>query len=376
VLPPFAGFFAFGVFWGAWAAVLPAIKAGAGATDAQLGVALLCVAAGALTAMLVTGALADRFGPRATAGAFAGFAAAVCVPAFTRSVVALALSLLLLGALSGAVDVTINGAVASLERERGRSLMNQAHALFPLGSLAGAGAAAIARGAGVSAEAILVTVALLLLGVGLANLLGDHPRVVAGATARFRLVRARALVVLGAVCALGFMIENGLESWSAVQLSDTLGTGPAVSGLGPAAFAAAMIAGRLVMARIAGRVTGRLLAAAALLSAAGLIVVAVAGSPAAALAGVAVAGFGVAGVAPTVLGVGGRIAPEGERSAAIATVTTVSYFGFLVGPVLVGGVAGAVGLRGGLAALAVVALLLAALVGRVAMLRGRVAVEA
>jgi len=123
-------------------------------------------------------------------------------------------------------------------------------------------------------------------------------------------------------------------------------------------------------------VTGRLLAAAALLSAVGLIVVAAAGSPAAALAGVAVAGFGVAGVAPTVLGVGGRIAPEGERSAAIATVTTVSYFGFLVGPVLVGGVAGAVGLRGGLAALAVVALLLAALVGRVAVLRGRVSIEA
>jgi MFS family permease len=377
VLPPFAGFFAFGVFWGAWAAVLPAVKAGAGATDAQLGVALLCVAAGALTAMLVTGALADRFGPRATAGAFAGFAAAVCVPAFTRSVVALGLSLLVLGAFLGAVDVTINGAVANLERERGhRSLMNQAHALFPLGSLAGAGAAAIARGAGASAEAILVTIALLLLGVGLANLAADHPRVVAGATARFRLVRARALVVLGVVCALGFMIENGLESWSAVQLSDTLGAGPAVSGLGPAAFAAAMIAGRLVIAQIAGRVTGRLLAAAALLSAAGLVVVAVAGSPAAALAGVAVAGFGVAGVAPTVLGVGGRIAPEGERSAAIATVTTVSYFGFLVGPVLVGGVAGAVGLRGGLAALAFVALLLAALVGRVAVLRGRVAVEA
>src|SRR5204863_22175 len=82
--------------------------------------------------------------PGATAGAFAGFAAAVCVPALTRSVLALALTLLLLGALSGAVDVTINGAVSSLERERGRSLMNQAHALFPLGALAGAGTVAIA----------------------------------------------------------------------------------------------------------------------------------------------------------------------------------------------------------------------------------------
>jgi MFS family permease len=137
-----------------------------------------------------------------------------------------------------------------------------------------------------------------------------------------------------------------------------------------------MVAGRVVMARIAGRITGRLLAAAALLSAVGLAAVAAAGSPAAALIGVAVAGFGVAGVAPTVLGVGGRLAPEGERSAAIATVTTVSYFGFLVGPALVGGVAGAVGLRGGLAALAVVALLLAALLARVAVLRGRVAVKA
>ena len=44
---------------------------------------------------------------------------------------------------------------------------------------------------------------------------------------------------------------------------DTLDAGPAVSGLGPAAFAASMIAGRLLMARIANRVTGRLLAAGA-----------------------------------------------------------------------------------------------------------------
>ncbi|HEX3318284.1 MAG TPA: hypothetical protein VHR88_09710, partial [Solirubrobacteraceae bacterium] len=112
MLPPFAGFFSFGVFWGAWAAVLPAVKAGAGATNAQLGLALLCVAVGALGAMVLTGALADRFGRRATAGAFVGFAAAVCLPALAESVVALAAALLLLGALSGAVDVTINGAVA------------------------------------------------------------------------------------------------------------------------------------------------------------------------------------------------------------------------------------------------------------------------
>jgi MFS family permease len=376
VLPPFAGFFAFGVYWGAWAAVLPAVKAGAGATDAQLGVALLCVAVGALTAMLLAGSLADRFGSRATVGAFLGFAVAVCLPALTTSVATLALALLVVGAMSGALDVTINGAVASLERERGRSLMNQAHALFPLGSLAGAGAAALAREAGVDAEVILAAVAVLVAAAGLANLATDHPVVSRGVRRRTRLVRSRALLVLGIVCALGFMIENGLESWSAIQLSDTLDASPGVSGLGPAVFAGSMVVGRVVMARLVERATGRLLAAAALVSAGGLAIVATASTPAIALLGVGIAGFGVAGVAPTILGVGGRIAPEGEQSAAIATVTTVSYVGFLVGPVLVGGVAGVVGLRGGLAALAVVAVLLALLLAEVAVLRGRVAARA
>jgi MFS family permease len=315
--------------------------------------------------MLATGALADRFGPRATAGAFVGFAVAVCLPALTRSVAALALVLLLLGALSGAVDVTINGAVASLERERARSLMNQAHALFPLGALAGAGAVAIARTAGAGAEGILIGVAVLLLVTGVANLRSEHPLVVAGTARRTRLVRSRALLVLGVVCALGFVVENGVETWNAVQLSDTLDAGAAVSALGPAVFAGAMVVARLLMARVADRATGRLLAACAVVAAVGVTVLAAAGSPALAIVGVGVAGLGVAGV----LGVGGRIAPEGERSAAIATVTTVSYFGFLLGPVLVGGVAGATSLRGGLGALAVVALVLAVVVGRVAVLR-------
>ena len=42
------GFAGFGLFWGAWGAALPQIQAHAGATDAQLGLALLCIGAGAL----------------------------------------------------------------------------------------------------------------------------------------------------------------------------------------------------------------------------------------------------------------------------------------------------------------------------------------
>ena len=40
-----AAYGAFGVFWGGWGALLPAVKAQTAATEAQLGLALLCIAA-------------------------------------------------------------------------------------------------------------------------------------------------------------------------------------------------------------------------------------------------------------------------------------------------------------------------------------------
>ena len=59
-----SAFAAFGVFWGAWAVLLPAIKEQTGASVGELGVALLFIAGAALPAMPATGALIDRFGPR------------------------------------------------------------------------------------------------------------------------------------------------------------------------------------------------------------------------------------------------------------------------------------------------------------------------
>jgi MFS family permease len=53
-------FGAFGSFWGAWAATLPAIRAQAGVSDGQLGLALGAVAVAALPTMPLAGRLMDR----------------------------------------------------------------------------------------------------------------------------------------------------------------------------------------------------------------------------------------------------------------------------------------------------------------------------
>ena len=73
---------------------------------------------------------------------------------------------------------------------------------------------------------------------------------------------------VGLVLALAFLVENGLEAWSALFLERTLHSSPAVSGLGPGLFAGAMVTGRVLAQKVewpsvAGRMLFAGLAAAA-----------------------------------------------------------------------------------------------------------------
>src|SRR5919109_1710361 len=127
----FAGFAVFGAFWGAWGASLPAIRDQAGVTDGQLGTALLFIGAGALAAMLLAGRAVDRWRERATAALLGVLGVVgVLVIAVAHDMAGLTLSLVLLGAASGAADVAINTAAGSAQRAHGGPVIARAHAAF------------------------------------------------------------------------------------------------------------------------------------------------------------------------------------------------------------------------------------------------------
>src|SRR5436189_231923 len=137
----FGGFFALGLFWGAWAAVLPTVQEATRTSKGALGIALLFVTLGSAPAMLlVAGPLIDRFGTRATALAAAAFAAATLLPGLATSLAALFVALLLTGAASGAFDVGINTRVAQIEDATGRRPMAAGRGPCSVGGLVGAGA--------------------------------------------------------------------------------------------------------------------------------------------------------------------------------------------------------------------------------------------
>jgi MFS family permease len=307
--------------------------------------------------MLLTGRLIDRRGPL-VAPTLVAFAAAAVLPPLAGSVAALALTLLVVGATSGALDVAVNAAVSSLEDETGRRLMQAAHALYSAGVVAGSVTAGVAREAGAAPWQIMLAVAALVLGTAALNRGGPRTRRTAEPhPARFAFTPG--LVLLGVLCAVAFVVESGVESWSALFLEDELEATPATSGLGPGLFAAAMASGRALAHGIGGRLGERtLLIGGCLLAGAGVLLASTAERSAFALAAFALAGAGISVAAPVFFGAAGRAGAE-SRGAAVATVTTISYLGFVAGPVLMGGVAGAVGLRAAWLALALVAAVLA-----------------
>jgi predicted MFS family arabinose efflux permease len=127
----YAGFAVFGAFWGAWGASLPEIRDQAAVTAGQLGSALLFIGGGALAAMLLAGRAVDRWHERATAALLTLLGlTGVGVVLAAHDFLGLALSLVLLGATSGAADVAINTAAGAAQRTSSAPVIPRAHATF------------------------------------------------------------------------------------------------------------------------------------------------------------------------------------------------------------------------------------------------------
>jgi MFS family permease len=367
---PLAAFVAFGILWGGWAALVPAVQTAIGASKGELGLAFLFIAVGSVPAMLLIGRELDKRGTRILPWLLAGGAVATVLPAFAGSVGTLAAALLVVGALSGATDVAMNAAVSELEARRDVRLMQLAHALYSAGVLVGALAVGIARELGAGRVEVLFGISLTLVAAAAMNL--GHERVERRAAAVRRPGLSRAAIPLGIACGAAFVIEGAMENWGAIFLERDLDAGPGVSALAPAAYGGAMMLGRLSGQWLERRLGDALLLGGAIAVAlVGLLGAAAAPNVPVAVAAFFVGGAGISIAAPVLFGAGGRQGSPEERGRSLATVTTLGYLGFLVGPPMVGGIAELAGLRVSFVALALIAAVLVATIPRLG-LPGRV----
>ena len=356
------GFAAFGVFWGAWGATLPALQSHAGVDDGQLGIALLCIGAGALVSMRIAGTLVDRWGAPALPATLAAFAVAAALPGLATSTAGLCAALLVLGATSGAVDVAINAEGVSTEAATGRPVLSLAHGTFSACVVGGSLAAGGLRAAGAGPETVLVLVGVLVAAT--AAILLRAPA--AGVCERRRARRCAPCLACSSSWAASARWPSSSRTRGragAPCTSSPTSAPPPPSARSRRPCSPAPPRSRALASHaLAGRVSElTLLRGGAALGAAGTLLGALAPAAGLALVGVVAAGAGISICAPVLFSIAGRGADEAVRGAAVSIVTTIAYLGFLVGPAAVGLLASATALETSLAAVAGVAVALAIL---------------
>ncbi|HVQ95279.1 MAG TPA: MFS transporter, partial [Mycobacteriales bacterium] len=276
-----------GFLFGAWVSRIPVVADRVGAGPGLLGLVLLGIAVGSVTTMPFAGRLCQRRSSTRMAVWF-GVAGSLSLPvvglaAQTGSPAVLAASLVLNGALTGSLDVSMNANAVAVIRHVHRPLMPAFHALYSVGGMLGAATGGLAAAAGLPftvhfglVGAVGVAATLLV-----ARQLADDPaqpaapRLHAGPVAAARAAARRLdalLIVLGAITFCSALAEGSMADWTGLFLRDILHTSEGVAAAGFAAFSVAMalsrFGGGFVLARWDA---ARVVAVGSLLAAAGTV---------------------------------------------------------------------------------------------------------
>jgi len=357
-------FFIAGFGLAAWAPLVPYAKARAGLDEATLGLLLLCLGAGSILAMPIAGLLATRFGCRkVTIGGTLLICLALPLLATASSIPLLIATLFIFGAGLGGVDSTVNLEAGIVERASGRNMMSGFHGLFSVGGIAGAAGVSALLALGLSPLWAIAVVIVLILGAlakAAPHLLpyGSESRGPACA------IPHGGVLFIGALCFIVFLAEGAMLDWSAVFLTTEKSMGDAYAGLGYAAFALTMTAGRLFGDTVVKRLgPTRVIVMGGLFAALGMGLATLAPGWEVALLGYALVGVGCSNIVPVLYSAVGKqtVMPE---HIAVPAITTLGYAGILAGPAATGFIAHASSLSA--AFLLITALLVAvAISGRI-----------
>ena len=286
------------------------------------------------------------------------------LPGLADSLVALFLSLFVLGLASGALDVAMNAQGIEVERHLGRPILSGLHGLWSVGLGIGAGVAALAAAIGADPLEHFAVVAVVLAVASLVFLRGllpahDQLREESGGAEPADVRWTPALVLLGVIAFCSFVGEGSASDWSAVYMTQELGTSQALGALAFAAFAVTMALARFAVDPLRGRVGNVVLVrGGSLIAAAGLGIALLVHEPAAGIAGFALLGLGLAPVVPIAFSAAGDLDAR-ATGRLVGRVATVGYVGSVAGPIMIGWLAEATSLRTSLGLVVVLAVVIA-----------------
>jgi predicted MFS family arabinose efflux permease len=361
---------AIGVFWGSFAAMVPAFKEAIAAPDSVFGLCLMTSSVGGIIAMFVAPKVTGLIGRWLLPLAGTMLALAALGPTLAGSVPAFAAAMFGLGLTMSFYDMSANMRIAVLEARHGMHLQNLNHAMFSFAFAGSAFLTTLARRADWSPQDVLPWLVAVLLALAAATNEGRGwtPERVHAENRGAKMPWGTILIVAGILFA-AFVSENANESWSALHIERTLGAPAGEGGFGPTMLGLTMGIGRMSGQVLTARLGDvRLVLWGALIGTLGLILLALAPTQGIAVAGVGLFGLGVSVMVPTANAILGRMVPAGLQGLAIARAWMIGFTGFFIGPSIIGAIAQVTNLR---VAFLVVAAIMALIVPLVLILKRR-----
>ncbi|WP_158545412.1 MFS transporter [Bremerella cremea] len=328
-----------GFIFASWVTRIPTIQEQLELDNATLGIALFMLSIGGLIAMPLVGWLVSHLGSRwGVLMSTLMFAVSLPLLALPSEVILLSLALLLFGAGFGAMDVAINTQAVSVERHYRRKIMSSFHAAFSLGGILGAllGGLAAAQSISPLTHFLLVSALAVTLTLILAHFLASD--IVEEPTLSFTDGHGHKnrCVVLGLAAFCAMLVEGAMADWSAVFLRQVSHAPAFYAAMGFAAFSTMMTIGRLVGDHVTTAIgTTKTVGLGGFLTVVGIALAVLLPHTAIAIIGFSFVGTGISALVPTIFSAAAKLSGI-KPAVAIATVSTVGYCGFLVGPPLIG----------------------------------------
>lgn len=358
----FAIFFATGLGFATWASRIPAVKVNLEINDFQVGMLLFISGAASIVGLSLANIMIVRWGARrgilVTLAIFGSGVAIVGAGADAFPSYALtAVGLVFMGLGMAATDIMMNVEGAANEQAIGKTMMPLFHALFSLGTVAGAGigVAMAAWSVGVSLHlwvigAVVVAVAVVAVrSVPRREMTDGDADADAALTRRERFAASLAVwreprtYFIGVIMLGMAFAEGGANDWLPLAVVDGHQGTEAQGAIALTVFSIAMTVVRALGGPLVdrfGRVwTLRILAVAA---GSGLILFILAPNLPLALVGVALWGIGASLGFP--LGMSAAADDPAKAAASVSAAATIGYVAFLCGPPALGWISHQIGL--------------------------------
>ncbi len=340
-------FFISGFGYSSWTSRIPVVKESLKLNDAHFGTLLFMLPVGLLVTMPFTGKLLDHFKSRTIMlwGAMIYNVVLVCL-GFSPFAWILAIVLFFFGASRNLMNLSMNAQAIGVQALYQRSIMSSFHAVWSLAGFAGAAMGYVMVATHVIPGWHLLGVSLLLSGLSLyyyrdtLDQKPDHKN-----RRPILSLPPKGMLVFSLICFASMACENTMYDWSGVYVKQVLHGSNGMATIAFALYMVAMTTGRIFGDRVADRFVIRfVLRGSGILIFAGLLITVVSPLIGLTLIGYLFTGFGVSCVVPFIFSLAGKI-PMSNPGAALASISSLGYLGFLLVPPMIGYVAQSSSLR-------------------------------